>query len=282
MTAKTSTDSGALLGRQHHELGAMATLAGGSAAIALSCGGAAKTYDHTEPNEDAAFFFRGPGGWLLAVADGHHGATGSEAVINYIATHLADDWTGSRSLGFDTESWQQCAEGILFDCGRAVLRRAAESGVRPAPTTLSLALIRPSESALAWICMGDSHLFRSGPKGIDDLGWASLEREDRYFLGYEAASRQGMASRSVSGYRDLENTEALVLATDGLSEIGIGVPNPSRAVADALKSSKNAAADQSALETVKHLGETTMETHVKNRAGDNIALAVLDLRPGPS
>ena len=60
------------------------------------------------------------------------------------------------------------------------------------------------------------------------------------------------------------------------------MPNPSQAVADALKSSKNAAADQSALETVKHLGETTMETHVKNRAGDNIALAVLDLRPGPS
>ena len=282
MTAKASTDAGALLGRQHHELGALATLGAGSAAIALSCGGAAKTYEHTEPNEDAAFFFRGPGGWLLAVADGHHGSTGSEAVIDYIAANLADDWTGGASLGFDTQSWLQCAEGILFDCGRAVLRRAAERGVGPAPTTLCLALVRPSESALSWICIGDSHLFRSGPKGIDDLGWASLGREDRYFLGYEAASRQGMAGRSISGYRDLDNTHALVLATDGLSEIGIGVPNPARAVADSLKSSENSAADHFALETVKHLGETTMGAHVKNRAGDNIALAALDLRHGAS
>ena len=280
MTAKAATDSGVLLGRQHHEIGALATLAAGSAAIALSCGGAAKTYEHTEPNEDAAFFFRGPGGWLLAVADGHHGSTGSEAVIDYMAANLAEDWTGGPSLGFDSQSWQQCAEGILFDFGRAVLRRAAERGVPPAPTTLSLVLVRPSESALAWICMGDSHLFRSGPKGIDDLGWASLGREDRYFLGYEAASRKGMASRSVSGYSDLNDTHALVLATDGLSEIGIGVPNPARAVADALKSSENGAADRSALETVARLGETTMQAHVENRAGDNIALAALDLRQG--
>ena len=89
-----------------------------------------------------------------------------------------------------------------------------------------------------------------------------------------------MASRSVSGYSDLNDTHALVLATDGLSEIGIGVPNPARAVADALKSSENGAADRSALETVARLGETTMQAHVENRAGDNIALAALDLRQG--
>ena len=42
-----------LIGRDHHVIGALAAVAEGPAAITLSRGGARKTYEHTEPNEDA-------------------------------------------------------------------------------------------------------------------------------------------------------------------------------------------------------------------------------------
>jgi len=270
--------SAVLLGRRHTEIGALANAAEGRAAITLSRGGAAKTYGHTDLNEDAVYFAQGDGGWLLAVADGHHGASGAEAVIQHIATQLAPSWTGSAELGFDAPTWEECSLDVLHDCGRAVLRRAAELGIGPAPTTLSLALVRPGESGLAWISMGDSHLFRAGHRSIEELGWASLERKDRYFLGYEAASREGMRERSDSGYRDLGDTRALILATDGLSETNIGVANPAGAVAEALAESEDAPEETRALDLATRLSQIAMQAQVDNRAGDNIGCSVLDLR----
>jgi len=280
MTRPDTLRSAALLGRRHLEIGALASAAEGPAAITLSRGGAAKTYGHTEPNEDAVYFAQGEGGWLLAVADGHHGSAGSEAAIQQIASGLAADWTGSPALGFDAGSWKECSLDVLHDCGRAVLRRAAELGVAPAPTTLSVALVRPDEAVLAWISIGDSHIFCADPKGVEDLGWASLGRKDRYFLGYEAASREGMRDRSVAGCRALGDTRAVVLATDGLSETDIGVADPNRAVLDALEESAASAGEIRALDLAKCLSRIAMASHVSNRAGDNIGCSVLDLREG--
>jgi serine/threonine protein phosphatase PrpC len=278
MSPSTPLGSATLLGRHHHEIGGLAASGEGPAAISLSRGGAAKTYGHTEPNEDAVYFARGKGGWLLAVADGHHGSSGSEAVVDHIASSLAADWTGCASLGFDPRTWKECSLDVLHDCGRAVLRRAAETGVPPAPTTLSLALARPGESALGWISMGDSHIFCANAQGIEELGWACLEREDRYFVGYSAASREGMRDRSIAGYRELGETRALLLATDGLSETDIGVDCPSQAVADALAASESREPETRALALAKTLSRTAMAAHVTHRAGDNIGCAVLDLR----
>ena len=278
MSPSTHLGSGTLLGRNHHEIGELASSGEGSAAISLSRGGAAKTYGHTEPNEDAVYFARGRGGWLLAVADGHHGSSGSEAVIDHIASSLVADWTGSAALGFDARTWRECSLAVLHDCGKAVLRRAAETGVMPAPTTLSLALVRPGESALGWISMGDSHIFCADTQGIEELGWACLGREDRYFVGYAAASRNGMRDRSIAGYRELGETRALLLATDGLSETNIGVDCPSQAVADAMAASETCTLETRALTLAETLGRTAMAAHVAHRAGDNIGCAVLDLR----
>ena len=278
MSNRDSPSWAALVGRQHTEIGNLASAAEGSTAIALSCGGAAKTYGHTEPNEDAVCFARGSGGILVAVADGHHGASGSEAVLDHIASSLADDWTGDANLGFDAQSWKECSLEVLHDLGRAVLRRAAHLGVAPAPTTLCLGLIRPGESALAWICIGDSHLFRANEAGVTDLGWARLDRKDRFFLGHEAASREGMRDRSIAGYEPLADTQALVLATDGLSETKIGVPDPARAVAMALEESSSCPAETRTLTLATNLSRIAMDAHVENRAGDNIGCAVVDLR----
>ena len=59
-----------LRGREHVELGAVAAVAEAGVAIALSRGGAAKRYPHSDPNEDAAGFATADAGVCAAVADG--------------------------------------------------------------------------------------------------------------------------------------------------------------------------------------------------------------------
>ena len=70
-----------LRGQDHTDLGAIGLVSEGPAAIAICKGGAMKTYSHLDPNEDAACFAIGDGGMLVAVADGHDGASGAEAAV---------------------------------------------------------------------------------------------------------------------------------------------------------------------------------------------------------
>ena len=117
----------------------------------LQRGGAPKTYSYTEPNEDAALFAIGDGGTLIAVADGHFGASGSEAMTEFLLASYAERWTRSEPLGLMESTWHEDALESVYQCGRAVLTRAAEMGVPPAPSTLSLALARPEEETLFWL-----------------------------------------------------------------------------------------------------------------------------------
>ena len=84
-----------LLGRDHLELGAIGAISEGAVAIALSKGGALKTYPHIDPNEDAAAFAIGAAGLFVAVADGHHGAEGAELALEHLLVHCAPGWTGT-------------------------------------------------------------------------------------------------------------------------------------------------------------------------------------------
>ncbi len=268
-----------LLGRNHHEMGELARHASGRVALCLSRGGARKTYSHTDPNEDAALISTGEGGWLLAVADGHHGESGSQATLQRIASEWAPRWVGSAGNGIEADAWQERGLDLLQDCEEAVLRRAAELGVPPAPTTLSLALIRPLESFCAWACMGDSHLFVADEAGIYERGWPHLQRDRCYFLGYEASSREALARRAVIGSQRLDTTRAVVLATDGLSEKGIGIEDPAASIAEALRASEASRLPDRPLELIERVAEAAMAAQRRQQAGDNIACSLLDLRP---
>ena len=68
-----------LRGRDHQWVGGLELTGVGPVAIALSRGGARKTYSYTDPNEDCVAFAIGEGGQLIVAADGHHGELGSEA-----------------------------------------------------------------------------------------------------------------------------------------------------------------------------------------------------------
>ena len=267
-----------LLGSDHHDVGSLASIAEAEAAITLSRGGALKTYSHTEANEDTALFALGAGGSLVAVADGHSGASGSEAIANYLLQSCAEPWTAEEAPGFDDSTWPQTALDTVYASGRAVLERAAEIGVPPAPSTLSVALARPDLDTLFWLSAGDSHVFLTEQGYTRDVGWSSLGHKRAYYLGYEAATREAMESTFVWGSIPLSALSAVVLATDGLSESGIGFPNPSAAIEESAENTAHQPSDVRPLEFAKHLSYATLKIHQKHRAGDNLACAILDLR----
>ena len=270
--------SASLLGRDHHHLGHLATVAEGHAAITLSRGGASKTYSYTEPNEDVAFFALGDGGSLIAVADGHFGASGSEALLDFLSSSRAPEWTAPGPLGHDTRSWQAHSLQTLHACGRAILNRAAELGLPPAPSTLSIALIRPEEDQVAWVSAGDSHVFLVDEKGATDVGWQSLGRRKAYYLGYEAATPEGMEGTFLAGISPLEGLSAVVLATDGISEPGIGFPDPAESVQIAMTESRETPSETRPIKLAKNLSEAALAIQRTHKAGDNVACAVIDLR----
>jgi serine/threonine protein phosphatase PrpC len=267
--------SALLAGRDHHDIGAVAAVAEGQAAITLSRGGASKTYSHSEPNEDAVAFAFGEGGFLVAVADGHDGSSGSLAVIEYTLSELAPAWTGAAAPHDGDTAWREAALDALVACNHEVLACAAKLELPPAPTTLCLALVRPREGILVHASAGDSHVFQARTKAAIDLGWASLGRKRSYFLGYAAETREREQEKSIVGVARLDGTRAIVLATDGLSERGVGVADPAAAVHAAVEASREDAPDLRALGTCKRVTNAALEAQRSQRAGDNVACAVL-------
>ncbi len=271
--------SAKLLGEHHHEIGALASVAEGPAAVALCRGGAAKTYAHTEPNEDAALFAFSASGILVAVADGHHGSSGSRAVIEWLEAEVAPRWLSHDDAIADADRFAGAALDVLSDCNHAVLRHAAQRDLPPAPTTLSLALVRPAEDFLGHASAGDSHVFTVEADRGEDVAWASTGESRCYFLGYAAEAREALAGKSLIGSTTLSGLDAVLLATDGLSTPGIGVADPPAAAAEAVRAAeRDAPFDRRPLDACKHLAQAAMRAQREQRAGDNIGCAVVWLR----
>jgi serine/threonine protein phosphatase PrpC len=260
---------GVLRGRDQTALAQVAALGEGEAAVALSRGGAPKRYRHREPNEDCAGFRRGPGGVLLAVADAHEGCAASELALDALLLACGEDWTAEAAPALP---WPELAGRAAAAAHRAVLARAAGGGEAGSRSTLAFALARPAQGLLAWASLGDSHVFLAGAQGAEELGPG---RDDAtWFIGAPQRTPEEIAARLRSGSRALGAARALVLATDGLSERGIGVAEPAAAVAAAAARAARAAPDLRALEAARALVELALESHQKHRAGDNVAAAV--------
>jgi len=271
-----------LLGAQHVALGAIDGLALADIAIALSRGGAPKPYDHAEPNEDAAGFALGAGGALLVVADGHDGAHGAEAVVAHLLDAVAPSACDVappvevRAGESRDEAWCDWLYSIVSSANAHAIADAQARRLPPAPTTLAFALARPSEDVLACACVGDSHVLAARGGEVRDLGWASLgAHEFPHFLGTpeESWHRANTALCCVQ----LAGIEALALATDGLSEQGIGVVDPTAALADALRAARGieVRAVCRAQRAARELVEIALSAQRRNRRGDNVAVALL-------
>lgn len=250
----------------------------GPAAIAISRGGHAKSYAHLDPNEDAAGFALGPGGWLAAVADGHRGFEAAEAALDHLLEHPAPQWTAPG--GVSRASWPRHALAALCDAN-AQVRRERRDPERGARTTLALALLLPEEDALCWASIGDSHCFRVGPEGARDLAEGGPAASRPSFLGHEEESPESLAEKCRIGSEALDATHAVVLATDGLSERGVGLRDPAKAVAEEAQRAAAAAPDLRPLELARGLAQAAVAAQRRRRSGDNVAVAAL-WRPADS
>jgi serine/threonine protein phosphatase PrpC len=261
-----------LRGREHVELGAIAAVAEGCGAIALSLGGAKKQYAHVDPNEDAALLALGPAGVLVAVADGHHGFEAAEVALEYLATHPAPHWTEPRAVC--AETWPRQAAAVLEDANRAI-RAEREGFEQGSCTTLAFALVLPGEGSILYASVGDSHVYRVAQDGtVRDL--AAHPAAKKFFLGQSEAGAELLSARGTIDVAPLAGARALVLATDGLTERDIGVEDPEAAVREAIQQAAGAEPpDRRPLEAARGLLERACAAHRRGRSGDNAACAVV-------
>ena len=264
-----------LRGAEHEKLGEIATLAEGSAAIALSRGGAPKTYHYRDANEDVVGFLHGRGGSLALVADGHGGREAAEIALAWALEELGPRWVGAeaRELAAQFESEARAAAGALH---AHILRACLGIEAQPCRTTLSLALVRPAEGWFGHWSVGDSHVFEVG--GAQALEPCALPEGSAAYLGDAAAPSEALADRTRVAVRELGETTCLVLATDGLSELGIGVTNPCAVVAEVVAETLGRPPALRPLETARALVERALVSHRSRRSGDNVAAAVLWLQ----
>jgi serine/threonine protein phosphatase PrpC len=263
--------SALLRGRDHTHLGVTAAIAEGRAAIALSRGGAPKSYSHRDPNEDVALFVLGEGGILLAVADGHGGCDASEAALEKLLAVHAPAWTAVEAPDL-RGSWPARACGALADLNAAILERVARGGADTARTTIAFALLRPAEDLLAFASLGDSHIFQLVAGEAQELGHEGERRS--CYLGRASETAESLEDKHVAGVQSLAGTRAVVVATDGLSEQGIGVAVPEDAVAECAAAAEQGKPDLRPLATARGVVERALAEHRRHRSGDNVAAAV--------
>jgi serine/threonine protein phosphatase PrpC len=260
-----------LLGREHTLMGAVAAIAEGPCAVAISRGGAAKTYAYKNPNEDAAAFHAGDGGILLAVVDGHGGCDASEVAIERLIERHARHWTGATATGLES-LWSSQVYGALLDVNEAIVRATTRSGVASSRTTLALALLRPDDDLFAWASIGDSHAFRVASGSAQDR--ALDPNVPRSFLGFAQETADSLRTKCVVGTAPLGGVVAVALVTDGLSEVGIGVADPAAAVASAIDEAASAVGDLRPLAAAHGIVERALNAQRGQRSGDNVAAAV--------
>ena len=253
-------------------IGGVSVVSEASAAISLSQGGFKKRYSHTDPNEDAAAFAIGEAGVLLAVADGHNGCNAAESAIDELMLRAGAILTCDRNTS--DEWWKN----KFMETIGAIQTTLVAQGVRGhSRTTLALALVLPGEDLLAFASVGDSHVFRVCPNEVVDLGTHSEGL--RCFLGNPADDLGSLAKNSVVGVEALANTKAIILATDGISEPGIGVDVPEFTISECAAGADRSAPDLRPLRLARNVAEAALAAHQRHRAGDNIAAAVTCLPP---
>ena len=265
-----------LRGRDHHQIGRLELEGLATAAVGLSRGGARKTYSHTDPNEDCVAFALGDGGQLVIAADGHHGELGSEAAVEVILEQFASAWTAATSPVKGEAAWRQQGIDALLASNRAILEIAGRNQLPPAPTTFALALLRPADDLLLHLSVGDSHVFAVDRGAAVDLGGRDPDWKFPPFLGYEEARAETIEQYSMIGARSLSEIRAVVLATDGLSEPGIGLEDPPRVVFNAVSRAElDSPADRRAVDTCREVVEVAMRSQRSQKAGDNMGCSVL-------
>ena len=260
-----------LRGCNHTQPGVIERRAGDSVAIALCRGGAPKLYPHTDPNEDSSLCAEGPQGSLIAVADGHGGHEGADAALEYLATQCAEGWLEDPQER-NRRVWRRELATAIEGSHQRVLEVHREE--RAPRSTLAFAMLRRPERVLVAASLGDSHLFLVTQSGhCFDLGWA--RRRAPNFLGQRDMDPARLRRSIALTTRPCRDLLAIVAATDGVSETGIGLPNPAAAVERAVKQARRKPLSQRSGVAAAELAEAARAAQERNCAGDSIAVGVM-------
>ncbi len=263
--------SALLRGRDHATLGVYGAIAEARVAIAISRGGFAKQYAYVDPNEDAVAFATGAKATLLAVADGHSGFEAAEVALEHLLEHPAPHWTDSAGPPATPEAWRRHAVAALADAA-VQIGSERRDGSR-SRTTLTLALAVPSLGQCYYAAIGDSHLFAAYAGEAREVAPAS---KSGAFLGDPNVTEK-LGEHARVGAFGLAGVRALVLASDGLSEEGIGVADPAAAVHGAHLATARELPGVRPLAFARAVCEAALASHRAQHSGDNVACAVLEL-----
>jgi serine/threonine protein phosphatase PrpC len=265
----TPLRSAQLRGPDHPTLGGIAVVAEGPAAIALSRGGARKRYAHKEPNEDAAGFAWSDWGVVLAIADGHEGSAAACLAVESVLAQHAPRWLERAPIALDAR-FDLEAEALVRAIHAQILSDSRAAGSR---TTLAVALARPREGWLGLISVGDSLLFTHGDAGARTLG--SAGDTPTVFLGSARLDPVALVAATFVDVVALRGKRAVVLASDGLSEVGIGVSDPEAAISHAAAQAARVVGDLRPLTLARGVVSRALDAQRAQRSGDNVASAAL-------
>jgi len=207
------------------------------------------------------------------VADGHRGFEASEVVLEHLLANPGPQWV--EPGGVTPASWSRHALAAICDANGEILKERVESEMGKSRTTLSLALALPESNALLYACVGDSHLFQVRPDGVADLGDRETTMELDFFLGHGEETPESLAEKCRIGMERLEDTIAVVLASDGLSEYQIGVEKPADVVRESVESARKAAPELRSLEASRAIVEAALAAQRRNASGDNVCAAAV-------
>jgi serine/threonine protein phosphatase PrpC len=267
----TPVRSALLRGSDHQRLGGIAVVAEAQLGIALSRGGAPKRYAHREPNEDVVGFAWSEWGAALALADGHSGSAAACIAVER-ALACAPRWLERAPIALDARFAAE-AEALVRGAQQQILADPRVDGAR---TTLALALARPREGWLGLLSIGDSLLFSHGAAGARALGRA---QDPPVFLGTGRLDAAELAAATFVELLPLRGESAVVLASDGFSQPGIGVEDPEAVVAEVAREAARAGAELRSLALARGLVARALEAQRRQDAGDNVAAAALWLEP---
>ena len=276
--------TGLLRGREHMLLGAVATLAERRVAIALSRGGAAKTYGHRDPNEDACAFAWTEHAWLVAVADGHWGSGGAELALDRLLERHAPRWTSPSPIAL-ADRWSLEAPDVVLDLNHALLAAGdAQRHDRAARRSRSASCARATAGGRR-CSIGDSHLFAvDGATARECVAAPCPTRSCSSAIRASTARRSSAACAAPSSRE--RRARSCSPRTDSPKPESAS-PTPRARSRTASRAAREQSADLRPLAAARGLAERALEAQRRNVAGDNVATACiwlggLDQNPPPN
>ena len=180
--------SAVLWGADHEVLGQTAVEAvSPTTAIAISRGRRAKSYRHTDPNEDVVACHSDGDRVVLVIADGHNGRESSSAAVAAFARRVS---------GLRSPPAVDVFVDLFWEAHEAVCDAAQRPDVRNPESRTALVVAVIGNGELFWASMGDCDVFLCA-RTIEPLG-----PRHSYFLGWQPMTRADLAGTLVDGNRD--------------------------------------------------------------------------------